>query len=268
LSEQNILNPSQTSLFSPDWGYTEGLQEVRTIFQAASGNIFQRQQSGLGRVYALGWNSRDLATKHALQQWENQYRDDYFTLADWERARYFTGRFAAPLTFSPHGNQQYDIKGSFLELPGLPMYAYPANWARDAFFLEERNSKGEDLVNLTGAWTYSVDARWHGGASYYSNVTNNLAEWLYFGYGFQYWAPTSQSSGILEYTLTRVRDGAVMAGPTLFDQYSALTQPSAMLFAVPNLPLDFYRLKLRVTGTKNVSATDYVLWADAVQVMR
>src|SRR6266851_6814134 len=101
MSEQNILNASATSLLNFDYGYTEGLPEMRSQFQAASGKMYARRQMGRGRVYDLAWNNRDLTTKHALQQWERQYENDFFSLQDFERTRYFSGRFEGPLTFSP-----------------------------------------------------------------------------------------------------------------------------------------------------------------------
>jgi hypothetical protein len=267
VSEQNILNPTQLSLFNPDWGYTEGLPETRSMFQAASGKMYARREFGLGRVYDLAWNNRDLATKHALQQWAQQYENDFFSLADWERARYFTGRFEAPLTFNPVGNQKYNIKGRFIELPGLAMFAYPSNWSRDAIFLEERNGFGEDLVKLTGTWAYYA-VTGHGGAQYFSSNTNDFAEWVYFGYDCQIWSEKNSDRGIAEYTVTRVRDGAVQAGPTNIDLYSASFVVSAAVFTTANLRLDFYRVKLRVTGTKNAGSSGFNISADAIQVMQ
>jgi hypothetical protein len=253
----------------PEEGSTLQVQN-RSIFQPRSGKMFSRQQAGLGRIYQLLWNARDLATKHTLQQWEEQYRQDYFTLADWERGRYFTGRFDSSLTYNPRGNQSYDIKARFTELAGLPMFAYPTNWARDAVFLEERNSAGEDLVKLLtpANWTFNVLPNGHGGAYYSSNVTNATAEWQYFGYGFQFWSATGTGGGIVEVTCTRVRDGSIASGPTNVDLYAAVPANSAALLTVTNLGLDFYRVKLRVTGTKNAASTDFLCLADAIQVMR
>jgi hypothetical protein len=271
MSEQNILNPSQTSLLNPDWGYTEGLPEMRSIFQARSGNLFTRQNSGLGRTYDLEWHGRDLATKHALQQWDEQYRNDFFTFADWERGRYFSGRFAAPLTFSPRGNQTYDVKGQFVELPGAAMYAYAADWTRDAIFLEERNGFGEDLVKLLtpGNWTFLGSQPFaHGGKEYFSAVTNETAEWIYFGYGCSVWCLKGANSGIMGISVIRLRDGVYVYGETNFDAYSASDVASAPIAIIANLVLDLYRVKLRVTGTKNGSSSGFVLDADAIQVMR
>jgi hypothetical protein len=275
VSEQNILNPAQTSLFNPDWGYTEGLPETRSLFQAASGKMYSRREFGLGRVYDLAWNNRDLATKHALQQWAQQYENDFFSLADWERARYFSGRFEGPLTFNPAGNQKYNIKGRFIELPGLALFSYPTNWARDAIFLEERNGFGEDLLKVTGTWTYSNTGTaltlGHGGAYYYSNTTGDTAQWAYFGYGHRVWSIKAPDAGILNYTVTRIRDGAAISGPGPFDQYAASVTAAAVLISdIPGstLPLDWYRVKLTVTGTKNASSSNFFLYADVLEVMQ
>jgi hypothetical protein len=272
VSEQNILNPAVTSLFNPDFGYTEGLPETRSLFQATSGKLYSRRQMGLGRIYDLAWNNRDLATKHALQQWAQQYENDFFTLADWERSRYFSGRFDGPLSFSPAGNQGYNVKGRFIELPGLALFAYPTNWTRDAIFLEERNGFGEDLVKLLtpGNWTYQVDANAHGGAHYYSASPSGVetAEWSYFGYGYQVYCEKNGDRGIVAVSVFRVRDGVAVAGENLFDLYSASLVPSAVIDSRTNFPLDFYRVRLRVTGAKNASSSAVICDADAVQVMQ
>ena len=274
MSEQNILNPSTTSLFNPDWGYTEGLPETRSLFQATSGKLYSRRQMGLGRIYDLAWNNRDLATKHALQQWAQQYENDFFSLADWERSRYFSGRFDGPLSFSPAGNQKYNIRGRFVELPGLAMFAYPTNWSRDAIFLEERNGFGDDLVKLLtpANWTFQSGATYlhpFPGNAYFGGTTNETAEWTYFGYGCRIWDITDANLGIVEVTVTRVRDGSVVSGPTNVDLYhTGPTQASSVLLTIQNLPLDFYRVKMRVTGTKNASSTGVLIYVDAIEVMQ
>jgi hypothetical protein len=163
MSEQNILNPSATSLLNFDWGYSEGLPETDSVWQAASGKDYSRLQLARGRTYELTWAKRDLATALALQQWERQYKRDFFTLVDWEKSRYFTGRFDGPLTYSPAGFNQWTIRGRFIELPGVAMFSYPTNWTRDAMFLEERNGFGEDLVKLGGTWAFNQNASYHGG---------------------------------------------------------------------------------------------------------
>lgn len=263
MSEQNILNPSQTSLFNPDWGYTEGLPEMRSLFQAMSGKTYSRRQMVRGRVYDLAWNNRDLATKHSLQQWAQQYENDFFSLADWERSRYFSGRFDGPLTFNPVGNQKYNIRGRFVELPGLPMFSYPSNWSRDAIFLEERNGFGEDLVKLTPAvdFSYRTDALGqHGTACYNCSSIGDFAEWVYFGYGFRFWAPMSSDRGKVDIYM----DGVFW---TTVDQYAAAGQNSSALAANATFSLAMHRVKC-VIAAKNVLSSANNVLIDAIEVMQ
>jgi len=242
---------------------------MRSIFQAQSGKAYSRQQLARGRVLDVTWGGRDKATMHTLRQWELQYRSDFFTLVDWERTRYYSGRFEGPLEFSPAGNEKWNIQGRFVELPGLALNTYPSNWSRDAIFLEERNGFGEDLVKLVGSWTFFSTVNEHGGSGYVSTATNDTTEWLYFGYGFRFWSRKESNGGIGEVTVTRVRDNTAVGGtPTNVDIYAAATQASAALLAVQNLPLDLYRVKLRNTGTKNASSTGFETIADAIEVMQ
>jgi hypothetical protein len=237
MSEQNILNPTPTSLFSPDYGFIEGVPELRTVLQAQSGKMFTRRQRGAGRVYQLDWKNRGAAVTNALRQWEEQYRNDFFSIADWIRGRYFSGRFQAPLSFSPAGNEQWSIKGIFEELPTVNLYQYPMNWGVDSIFLGPRNGFGDDLVKLTPVqppgtnWTYTVDANAHSGA-YYSDANTNTtdkAEWVYFGYGCRIWAQKNTNLGIFTASVTRVRDGTVMA-TGLVDLYEPALAISAPVF--------------------------------------
>ncbi len=272
MSEQNILNPTATSLLNFDYGYAEAIQETRSIWQAQSGKPFSRPQMARGRIFDLPWGGRDVATKNALQQWEQQYKNDFFTLADWERGRYFSGRFDGPLTFSPAGNNKYNIRGRFIELPGLALFANPNNWARDAVFLPIRNGFGEDLVKLGGSgWFFELNG---GGltSDYASNVTNDVGEWLYFGYGFRFWSRKQNNLGKVEVSCTRVRDGfAMLAPPPVIDLYNASSLVSAQVFdslSMFGFPLDLYRVKARVTGTKNASSSDFFCYVNVIEVMQ
>lgn len=270
MSEQNVLNTTAASLLNFDYGYSAGLPEIRSTFEPASGRPFARDAMGRGRIYELAWNKRDLATERALQQFANQYSKDFFSLADWELGRYFTGRFDAPLIFSPSGNQSYNIRGRFVELPGVGMFSYPSNWTDDAIFLEHKDGWGDDLVKLAGTWTLDTSANHHGGDAYKNVNTNttDAAEWLYFGYGFQLWAMKASNLGILSLSATRVRDAFPVVAPTNVDLYNASTLASAALFTITGLALDQYRVKITATNTKNASSSAKDIFADAVQVMK
>jgi hypothetical protein len=263
MSEQNILNPNAASELTPDYSYSEGLPQMMSQFQAKSGKVYARQLMARGRAYDLAWGSRLKAIADQLRQWEAQYRNDFFSYQDLERARYFSGRFAAPLQISPSGNNKWDIRGQFVEIPGLAMFAYPATWGTDSIFLEERDGFGSDLVKLTGAgWTLEVTANAHSGTDYFSNVTNATAEWIYFGYGFRFWSRTQSNLGKVEISL----DGTIVSAA--LDLYTAGATASSVLFTQTNTPLGLHRVKLRVTGTKNAASSDFYCYADAIEAMQ
>jgi hypothetical protein len=90
---------------------------------------------------------------------------------------------------------------------------------------------------------------------------SDAAEWLYFGYGFQVWAPKGPAMGIMQISLDSVVQGTV-------DLYAAALTASAALFTVTNVPLGTHRVKLSATNTKNASSASFVVCADALQVMR
>jgi hypothetical protein len=261
MSEQNVLNPNAASVYSPDYGYTEGLPQMLSMFQAKSGKVFTRQLMARGRVFNLSWNSKLLVDCNYLRAWEAQYRSDFFSYVDVERNRYFTGRFLAQLQVSPAGNDRWNLSGQFIEIPGLAMFAYPTNWGVDSIFMEERDGFGNDLVKLTGTWTFEVNANAHGGNNYFSNTTNDIAEWLYYGYGFRLWSRKDVSLGIMAVSV----DGGA---ETNIDLYNVSNTAAAVQFTSANLALGFHRVKLRCTGTKNGASSNFYAVADAIEVMQ
>jgi hypothetical protein len=261
VSEANILNPSASDTLNPNYGYRETLGDVIAEAQMRSGKPFARLLRSRGRVFELMWSERLIADAAKLRQWHQQYEQGFFTLADWEMGRYYSGRFAGRPAIAPAGNNNWNASAQFVELPGLPMFAYPTNWNRDAIFIEEIDDFGSPNVKLTGAWTQSVNAAHHGGKAYFSATTNNAAEWLYFGYGFRLWAAKDANLGIVAVSI----DGGA---ETNVDLYAASLQASAVVHTNANQNLGFHRVKLRVTGTKNASSSAFTVYADAIEVMR
>ncbi len=271
MSEANILNPSADSLLNPRYGYVGTKPELLDMTEADSGKVIARNARVRGRIFDLTWERVPLATMHSILQWEEQYQLGFFTFVEWERTRYYSGHFAAPLSYVPEGNEAWTIRGQFKELPGKPMNTYPSNWSRDAIFLEERDDNGDDLIKQTGTWTYgSGDANSHGGARHtYPNAdTTGKAEWVYAGYGCRIWGKKANDLGIFNARVTRVRDGTVMAGPTAVDQYNSSTLASAALFTSASQALDRYRVAIEATNTKNASSSAKTITADAIEVMR
>jgi hypothetical protein len=152
MSEQNILNPNASSLLSPDYSLKPTNPRTMARSQARSGRPYAKRVVAKGRVYQLVWNNRPFATYNSLLQWFNQYENDFFSFQDIDRGRYFSGQFEDEPTFDVNRNESVTITANFVEIPGLAMYQYPSNWARDAVFIEERDGFGNDVVKLTGTW--------------------------------------------------------------------------------------------------------------------
>src|ERR1700694_887651 len=152
MSEQSILNPSNSSLLTPDYSVKSSNPRTMARSQARSGRPYYKRVAAKGPVYQLVWNRRPFATYNTLLQWFNQYENDFFTFYDIDRGRYFSGMFDDEPQFEVAGNEAVNITANFVAIPGLPLYQYPSNWTRDAVFLEERNGFGNDAVKLTGTW--------------------------------------------------------------------------------------------------------------------
>jgi hypothetical protein len=260
--EANILNPTVASPLNPDYGYQQSDEPSLLVFRGRSGPRYSRRIAEAGRTYQLQWQRRNLDNMLLLKQWEHQYEQDFFTYSDYEESRYFSGYFTGPLIYSPAGFNLWDIKGTFQEEPGRAMYAYPANWARDAAFLEERDSAANPNVKLTGTWAFVASAEHHGGGTYYSHTPGDYAEFLYFGYGFQLWCATGPNYGKVQVFIDGVGNGT-------YDLYHAATVVNAQaIVGFPSVALGLHRIKLVVDATKNAGSSDYVVTADALLVMR
>lgn len=263
MSEQNILNATAASTTNPDYSIPIDEPEIAAMWQARSGRPFVRNLQTRGRVFQLHWEKADFTTYRTLRQWFNQYRKDFFSFFDIEDNRYYSGRFAEGSFKHEHaGNNQVNVSAIFVEIPGLAMFAYPSNWGVDSIIHGVRDGFGADLVKATGTWSVNFpNAIFKGGGGYWSVITNDTAEWIYFGYGFRYWAITEPSDGIAELSL----DGTVIG---TIDLYSAGVLASSVRFTQANVPLGLHRVKLRVTGTKNASSSGFACYADAIEVMR
>jgi hypothetical protein len=168
MGANNILNSLGASdPLNPDYAFPITDSETVFTFKPQNGPTFIRRVGDGGRLFAFEWKNRSQATRDALRQWERQYKYDFFSFNFLEEGRYYSGRLG-PLEERVAAYDLWDLAAVFEELPGVPLFAYPANWARDAIFIEERDSLGNDLVKLTGAWTYEVNGNAHGGANYYS----------------------------------------------------------------------------------------------------
>ena len=107
------------------------------------------------------------------------------------------------------------------------------------------------------------NAKFHNGFAYHDagTVTTDAAEWLYFGYGLRLWAPKGPDMGIVQVFLDGVSQGNV-------DLYAAAATVSAVVLTLQSVVLGQHRVKLQPTNTKNAASTNFVVTADAIEVMR
>jgi hypothetical protein len=264
MSEQNILNPAAGSVYSPDYGWDRQKSDLLRA-RMASGKIYPRRGGVQGRVWNFQWNKRLSADAEYLDQWAAQYEDSYFTIVDWDlpTPRYYTVSFTGPIKVSPAGHQQYNVTGQIEERAGKAVFQYPAGWGTDSIFIEEKDSEGNPLVWLTGAWgTQGAGNGHHGTSAYFSNTADNIAEWIYMGYGFRFWSVRRTDSGIVEISL----DGTVLTTVDLYTPGGGFVV-SSVLYTNASVNFGRHRVKLRVTGTKNAGATNFYCWADAIEVI-
>ncbi len=154
MSEQNVLNPNAQSDLNPEYPIKITSPRAMARSQARSGATFARRVISRGDVFQLQWNNRLYSTYSKLRQWFAQYEQDFFTLYDLSRNRYFTGMFDDEPQYENAGNDKVNISASFIEVPGLKMFQYPANWGVDSVFMDEVDSLGNNLVKLTGTWDH------------------------------------------------------------------------------------------------------------------
>jgi hypothetical protein len=109
----------------------------------------------------------------------------------------------------------------------------------------------------------NTNVKFHSGFAYHDagTVTTDAAEWGYFGYGFRLWAPKGPDMGIVQVFLDGVSQGNV-------DLYAAAATASAVVLTVQSVALGLHRVKLQPTNTKNAASTNFVVSADALEVMR
>jgi hypothetical protein len=267
MSEQNILNPSISSQLNPDYSVKINKPAIIARWQARSGKPFARFLASRGLVWDLQWGNRMFSDADALVQWFNQYEQDFFSYADWDTGRYYSGQFADQPSIERLGNQRVNISAQFIVIPTLAMFQYPSRWGTDSVFFNTQDGFNSLLAKMTGSWASGAGGfnGWgHSGASsivYGSSTTNDIAEWLYFGYGFRLWSPSGSANGIGEVSL----DGSVLG---TFDTYNAVSQVSSVKWTQQSVPLGLHRVKIRVTGTKNASSSGFLIIADAIEVMR
>jgi hypothetical protein len=154
MSEQNILNPSASDQKNPTYSIPHKDPQIMASWQPRSGKPFDRYMLSRGMEFQLHWEKVQYSTYESLLQWFHQYERSFFSYFNFQRNRYFSGKFLAEPQFEEVGNNQYNISATFVEVPGVAMFQYPSTWGVTSIFLEERDDYAQDLVKLTGTWDH------------------------------------------------------------------------------------------------------------------
>jgi hypothetical protein len=114
---------------------------------------------------------------------------------------------------------------------------------------------GLGQFEFVGNWTAYADAGASQGLRTYSNTTDNYYQIRFYGTQIQISARKNNDLGIGAYSI----DGGA---ETNVDQYNASNIYQQLLYTSAVLTLGYHTLKIRVTGTKNASSSNYWVEAD------
>jgi D-alanyl-D-alanine carboxypeptidase len=116
-------------------------------------------------------------------------------------------------------------------------------------------------IVYAGTWTHSTTSSADFDQDYhsFSNTTDSTATMEFVGNGIEWWSTKSTSRGITEVSIDSVVVGNV-------DAWNGTTIPSAAVYQNLTLPWGTHTIQLRVTGTKNGSASDFITSVDAFKV--
>src|SRR5579859_6506082 len=139
VSEQNILNPSASSQMNPTYSIPHKDPQIMASWQPRSGQPFDRYMMARGMEFQLHWEKVQYSTYESLLQWFHQYERSFFSYFNFQRNRYFSGKFLAEPQLEEVGNNQFNISATFVEVPKVAMFQYPSTWGVTSIFLEERD---------------------------------------------------------------------------------------------------------------------------------
>jgi hypothetical protein len=125
---------------------------------------------------------------------------------------------------------------------------------------------GPNQMAYSGSWGHCSpcggDSAWiplHGGSNSWSKIANDTAILAFNGTRASVYGLLGPDAGIAALSV----DG----GPeTLVDQYNVSRQGNTILWSTPLLPAGTHSMKIRVTGTKNISSTGAYVEVDRVDV--
>jgi hypothetical protein len=284
----DILNPqvqagvagsqfSKISELNPDYGYQRKRPVTHQVVKPKSGPPSLRDISDVGHSFMLTWQNRPLETIRTLKRYYEQYRGGFFTYIDWEGGgRHYVGHFSAPIEPIPAAHGRWSCQAQFDEVPLAPMLKYPSDWAHDAIWIYALDDWGYQRPDTSGTWTIdSSGNKLLAGMQRLNGVdvpgqaimcdAHDGVSWAqigYFGYGFQLVGHRAPNLGMVDVWL----DGALLQAA--LDLYTAAPIAARPLLTQTNVPLGLHRVKLVCNAGHNVASSDYVIYFEALQVMR
>ena len=124
---------------------------------------------------------------------------------------------------------------------------------------DNTTGSGNNQFNYNGSWAYSNDSHCYNGDNHYNATTNNYYTVAFNGTQVQVYGCLGSNNGIGAISI----DGGA---ETNVDYYAASIQNYGLLYTSPTLTAGQHTLKVRVTGTKNASSTNYYVNADRVDI--
>lgn len=111
-----------------------------------------------------------------------------------------------------------------------------------------------------GSWSYSSQPNAYQNDNHYSLTTNAYFQVRFFGTQIKWYGCKAPNAGIGAVSI----DGS---SETNADQYTGTRSDNVVLYTSPALTRGQHILKVRVTGTKNGSASDFYITADRVDII-
>lgn len=120
-------------------------------------------------------------------------------------------------------------------------------------------STNQFLYNNSANWTYEQRGDSYQGGDHYDKVANDYYKVSFSGTQVQIYGAKDYGLGIMGVSI----DGGA---ETPVDEYAPTRATQKLLYTSPTLSAATHTLKVRVTGTKNASATNYFVAADEVVI--
>ncbi|MDT8715431.1 hypothetical protein IAI10_02010 [Clostridium sp. 19966] len=134
------------------------------------------------------------------------------------------------------------------------LYTHPAG-VQNINAVDETNGG----ITYSGTWSSESSSLFYGGTEKYTRTQGSYLTFKFRGTGIRLFCATSQNRGIAKITI----DGTVYNA----DMYSSALIYKAKVFETTSLDSGLHTIKIEVSNTKNVNATDYYILVDYFEII-